>query len=208
MIDILKRSSAGKIRAVMNHRRLVAVTLAIALPLGPAAVSPAGQSSDAPVLEASYRDRAVFVSLRAQDIDDLNRRLSNQSRTTVSWSVKLQRVGRFGFRGFLASATVRATIQPVDPNRFTASRVVNGEVTEAGTIVDREGAHAWLLSFSDARLFERYYLEPLSTSSGYSLQVTAKVEGGGGATIVTSDLAQARLSTSHLKSLDPDLIIR
>jgi hypothetical protein len=63
-------------------------------------------------------------------------------------------------------------------------------MTESGVLVDRPGAHRWLTSFSEVPLFERIQL---AHDADHVLTIRATLEGGGETTVVTSNLAHARL---------------
>jgi hypothetical protein len=133
----------------------------------------------------------VSFDLHAGSYEDLDPRLSRQSATVVSWVIELRRVAHFGFDRLFARAMVRAFARPMDADRFSISRSVNGQITESGIVVDRPGARRWLTSFSDVPLFEPYQLAP---DADHALTITAIVEGGGATTFVTPTLARAQLS--------------
>jgi hypothetical protein len=108
----------------------------------------------------------------------------------VSWAIELHRQARFGFDRLWANAIVRVVARPLDKDRFSISRSVNGQLTESGILVDRLGAHRWLTSFSDVPAFERVQL---ARDADHVLKIKATVEGGGENPVVTSIPARGRL---------------
>jgi len=125
-------------------------------------------------LSAVSKAESVFVSfdLHAKDYGDLDRRLSRQSVTVVSWAVELRLLAWLRDRSW-TSAMVRASAQPLDGDRFSVSRSVNGQITESGVLVDRWRARRWLTSFSDVPLFERIQL---AHDADHVLTIRATVE--------------------------------
>jgi hypothetical protein len=163
----------------------------MAIALTTSATSLAGDPSSSAKLTAVSVADAVLVSfeLHAENYEGLDLRLSRHGVTVVSWAVELRLLAWLRDRAW-TSATVRAFAQPLDNDRFSVSRSVNGQVTESGVLVDTSGARRWLTSFSDLPLFERIQL---AHDADHVLTIKATIEGGGENTIVTSILARARL---------------
>ena len=166
---------------------------AFAMTLAATATSLASHPSSSSELTAVHVADAVLVSfeLHAENYEDLDLRLSRQGATVVSWAIELRRQDRLGwFDRLWANATIRVFARPLDKDKFSISRSVNGQLTESGILVDRDAAHNWLTSFSDVPLFERFQL---ARDADHVLTIRATVEGGGENTVVTSILARSRL---------------
>jgi hypothetical protein len=168
--------------------------LAVAIVLATTATtaSMASQPGSGSELSAVSTAERVFVSfdLHAKDYSDLDLRLSRKSVTAVSWAVELRLLAHWLPDRSWMSALIRVFAQPLDNDRYSVSRSVNGQMIESGVLVDRHGAHRWLTSFSDVPLFERIQL---AHDADHVLTIKATVEGGGEATVVTANLARAPL---------------
>jgi hypothetical protein len=176
-----------------NGKRLSAGCLAIAMTLAIAAPGLAGSSGSSSELTAVRAADAVLVSfnLRAENYQDLDRRLSRRGDIVVSWAIELRRQDRLGwFDRLWANATVRVFARHVDSDTFSISRTVNGQPAESGILVDRNTAHQWLTSFSGLPLFERFQL---ARDADHVVTIKATVEGGGENTVATPMLARGRL---------------
>jgi hypothetical protein len=178
----------------LKDRSLSVWCLGIAMTLATAATSAADRYGSKPELTAVRRAEAILASLdlHAENYEDLDLRLSHQSITIVSWAIELRRLTRLWRDPLLATARIRLFVRPIDKDRFSISRSVNGQTTDAGIVVDRRGAHRWVTSFSDVMLFERFQL---ARHGDHVLTIiSATVEGGGADTVVTSRLGRARLT--------------